>query len=67
MKEGILTAISCLYLSRVKMSETNQQRDELPAYLKDEPPAGTAHYADISLWKWLATVIPFSQQLNFLS
>ncbi len=67
MKEGILTAISCLYfLSRVKMSETNQQRDELPAYLKDEPPAGTARYADVS-WKWLATVIPFSQQLNFLS
>ncbi len=50
MKEGILTAISCLYfLSRVKMSETNQQRDELPAYLKDEPPAGTARYADVSL------------------
>ncbi len=64
MKEGILTAISCLYfLSRVKMSETNQQRDELPAYLKDEPPAGTAHYADISLWK----LFLFFQQLNFLS
>lgn len=29
------------------MSETNQQQDELPAYLKDEPPAGTGSYADI--------------------
>lgn len=50
MKAGILTATSCLYfLCRVKMSETNQQQDELPAYLKDESPAGTASYADISL------------------
>lgn len=29
------------------MSETNQQQDELPAYLKDEPPAGTGRCADI--------------------
>lgn len=24
------------------MSETNQQRDDLPAYLNDEPPTGNA-------------------------
>lgn len=50
------------------MSENNQQRDELPAYMKDEPPAGTAINADISLWKWLASVIPFyNNQAFYLS
>lgn len=57
MKDGILTATSCFYfLCRVKMSETNQQQDELPAYLKDEPPTGTGSYADILISDF--TVIP---------
>uniref|UniRef100_A0A671L0E6 Transmembrane protein 263 n=2 Tax=Sinocyclocheilus anshuiensis TaxID=1608454 RepID=A0A671L0E6_9TELE len=33
--------VSYLKTLGVKMSETNQQQDELPAYLKDEPPADT--------------------------
>ncbi len=73
MKEGILTVfcniliLFVFFLCRVKMSETNQQKDELPAYLKDEPPAGTASYADIFIVKGTWNSYSFLQQSSFLS